>query len=180
MADPAMPGGGGAMYNIKPLDSLGSLLAYVCYQELCVLAFFFSFSTPPIMASRILIDAAGQKKTPCEITPAEVYYGSSKVTTAPIKLRIATGGAGQSHLIKALADAFIDYSTTKNVNKSQPFAVAWIKSDTTASFNHIADNTADLSITYHEKAEEIAIKQGIADGDVYVYAWRDHFMFVGM
>ena len=130
------------------------------------------------MASRILVDAAGQK-TPCEVTPAEVYYGSSTDTTAPIKLRIATGGAGQSGLIKALANAFIDYST-KDVNNCQPFAVAWIKSDTTGSFNHIADNTADLSITYHEKAEEIAIKQGIADEKVYVYAWRDHFTLVGM
>lgn len=129
------------------------------------------------MASRILVDAAGQK-SPCEVTPAKVYYGSKDIK-GPIKLRIATGGAGQSGLIKALANAFIDYCT-KPVGKCEPFGVAWIKSDTTASFNHIADNTADLSITYHEKAEEIAIKQGIADKNAYVYAWRDHFVLVGM
>ena len=130
------------------------------------------------MASRILVDAAGQK-TPGEVTSGDVYYGSWEDKNAPIKLRIANGGAGESGLIGALANAFIDYAT-KDVQNCKPFAVAWIKSDTTASFNHIADNTADLSITYHEKAEEIAMRQGIADENVYVYAWRDHFMLVGM
>lgn len=125
------------------------------------------------MASRILVDAPVHK-IPCGVTAAATYYGSGTNKKVPIKLRIATGGAGQSGLIKALADAFIDHTT----KKSQPFAVAWIKSDTAASFNHIADGTADLSITYHEKAEEIAIKQGIVDHRVY--AWRDHFMLVGM
>ena len=128
------------------------------------------------MASRILVDAP-RHKTPCGVTPADVYHGSDPNKTGPIKLRIATGGAGQSGLIEALANAFIDHST-KGDKKSQHFAVAWIKSDTAASFNHIADGTADLSITYHEKAEKIAIKQGIAEDRVY--AWRDHFMLVGM
>ena len=127
------------------------------------------------MASRILVDAAGQK-TPGEVKPAEVYYGATKKTNSPIKLRIATGGAGQSGLVRALADAFIDDYISET--KCPPFSVSWIKSDTTASFNHIADDTADLSITYHGAAEEIAIKQGVADRRVY--AWRDHFMLVGM
>ena len=114
---------------------------------------------------------------PGESKPAGVYFGSSKkADDPPIKLRIATGGAGESGLVKALADAFIDDHIGET--KCPPFAVAWIKSDTTASFNHIADHTADLSITYHPVAEEIAIKQGIADRRVY--AWRDHFMLVGM
>ena len=129
------------------------------------------------MASRILVNAAGQK-TPGEVTPAEIYHGTHtpSPTNPPTKLRIATGGAGQSGLIKALADAFIDDHIRET--NCPPFAVSWIKSDTTASFNHIADDTADLSITYHGAAEEIAIKQGVAHRRVY--AWRDHFMLVGM
>ena len=111
----------------------------------------------------------------CKIQPTEIYYGNSKDISS-IKLRIATGGAGQSGLIKALADAFIDHHVNKT--KCPHFAISWIKSDTTASFNHLADNSADISITYNAAAEEIAIAQGIADK--HVYAWRDHFLFVGM
>ena len=158
---------------VEALDSLRScLLIYFLIDSALWLLFF---STSLTMASRILVDAAGQK-TPGEVKPAEVYYGTTKETNSPIKLRIATGGAGQSGLVRALADAFIDDYISET--KCPPFAVSWIKSDTTASFNHIADDTADLSITYHGAAEEIAIKQGVADRRVY--AWRDHFMLVGM
>ena len=126
------------------------------------------------MASRILVDSAGQRISG-DVRPAEIYYGATKDDKTPIKLRIATGGAGQSGLLKALADAFIDDYVSKT--NDPPFAVSWIKSDTAASFNHLADGSADLSITYHGVAEEIAIAQGIADKRVY--AWRDHFMLVG-
>ena len=129
------------------------------------------------MASDILVAAAGQK-TPCEVDPTEVYRLEGDTNT-PVKLRIANGGAGESHLIEALAKEFMKCYRDKNPN-SDKFAVAWIKSDTTASFNHLADHTADLSITYNEKAENIAIKQRFADATPYVYAWRDHFMLVGM
>lgn len=130
------------------------------------------------MASSPPVDAAAQKN-PCEIQPTQVYYGTGKSenVNTPVKLRIATGGAGQSGLLRALADAFIIDYQTKNP-KSQPFAVSWIKSDTAASFTHLADNSADLSITYHAVAEQIAITKGIADK--HVYAWRDHFVLVGM
>ena len=127
------------------------------------------------MASRIHTDSSGQS-TPGKVEPAEIYYGATKDDKAPVKLRIATGGAGQSGLIRALADAFIDAHVSET--KCPPFAVSWIKSDTAASFNYLADNSADLSITYHGVAEEIAIAQGVADKRVY--AWRDHFMLVGM
>jgi len=40
-----------------------------------------------------------------ELQPAAVY-GSD----GPIRLRIATGGAGQTGVLKALAEAFIDLS----------------------------------------------------------------------
>ena len=39
---------------------------------------------------------------PLEVEPAEVYG-----TSGPIKLRIATGGAGQSGLLRALCEQFI-------------------------------------------------------------------------
>ena len=127
------------------------------------------------MASRILVFPSALDP-PGSAQPAEIYDGTIASNDQPaIKLRIATGGAGQSGLIKALADAFIDDHILET--SCAPFAVSWIKSDTTASFNHLADGTADLSITYQAAAEEIAIAQGIADRRVY--AWRDHFMLVG-
>jgi hypothetical protein len=44
-----------------------------------------------------------QNLPPPELEPSDVY-GSA----GPVLLRIATGGAGQSELLKALALAFID------------------------------------------------------------------------
>ena len=129
----------------------------------------------PIMASRPHLDASARHRA-CDIQPTEIYCGTAKGSNLPVKLRIATGGAGQSGLLRALADAFIDDQIRET--KCPPFAVAWIKSDTTASFNHLADSSADLSITYNAAAEQIAIAQGIADKRVY--AWRDHFLLVGM
>lgn len=129
------------------------------------------------MASRPHLDASVRQRV-CDIQPTEIYCGSctAKGSNLPVKLRIATGGAGQSGLLRALADAFIDDQIRET--QCPPFAVAWIKSDTTASFNHLADSSADLSITYNAAAEQIAIAQGIADKRVY--AWRDHFLLVGM
>lgn len=127
------------------------------------------------MASRLQLDTSA-RKSPGGIQPTEIYHGTTNDCRVPVKLRIATGGAGQSGLLKALADSFIDDLVSQT--KCPPFAVSWIKSDTTASFNHLADGSADLSITYNAAAEQIAIAQGIADKDVF--AWRDHFMLVGM
>ncbi|RDW80191.1 hypothetical protein BP6252_04829 [Coleophoma cylindrospora] len=107
------------------------------------------------------------------ITPAETYTITSEPT--PIKLRIATGGAGQSGLIGALAKGFIAHEVA--TTKCEPFTVAWLLSDTSASFNFLGSRSADLSITYHKIAEGIAIKQGIADRREY--AWRDHWLLVG-
>ena len=127
------------------------------------------------MASHLHPEASSPHRA-CDIQPTEIYCGTPKGSNVPVKLRIATGGAGQSGLLRALADAFIDDHISET--KCPPFAVAWIKSDTAASFNHLADNSADLSITYNAAAEQIAIAQGIADKRVY--AWRDHFLLVGM
>ena len=58
-----------------------------------------------------------------------------------------------------------------------PFRVCWLVSDTSASFNYLAQNAADVSITYHATAEKVAMRQGIADR--CENAWRDHWMLVG-
>ena len=112
---------------------------------------------------------------PPRIQPTEVYHGHCALTAA-IRLRIATGGAGQSGLIRALADGFINEKVERE--EHAPFGVAWLASDTSASFNYLAQGAADLSITYHAVAEGVAINQGIADRREY--AWRDHWMLVGM
>jgi hypothetical protein len=58
-----------------------------------------------------------------------------------------------------------------------PFRACWIASDTSASFNHLAQNAADVSITYIAAAENIARIQGVTDRREYI--WRDHWMLVG-
>lgn len=112
------------------------------------------------------------------VTPAEIYCESNSVAgdLPSVELRIATGGAGQSGILKALCEAFIRYECSIN-NAQKSFSVAWLMSDTSASFNYLASRAADLSITYHHAAEAIAIKQGIANRREY--AWRDHWLLVG-
>ena len=127
------------------------------------------------MAS-IYVDPLKAQSEPLYVEPAAIYSGPYDNTNIPIKLRIATGGAGESGLIAALANAFIvDYVNRTNCSQ---FSVAWLKSDTSASFNYLAQNAADLSITYHTSAESIAVQQGIANRSEY--AWRDCFMLVGV
>ncbi|RSL66639.1 hypothetical protein CEP53_003308 [Fusarium sp. AF-6] len=92
-----------------------------------------------------------------------------------VKLRIANGGAGQSGLIGALANAYIDYRAKDGKTHIQ---VAWIKSDTYYSIQHLKTGEADVGITYNEAAENISIQQGIAKSPSH-YAFRDHFMLVG-
>ncbi|KAK9357811.1 hypothetical protein V1504DRAFT_463197 [Lipomyces starkeyi] len=134
--------------------------------------------------------AVRQDISPPYVEPTEVYRAGYE--SSPVKLRIAVGGAGQSGLIKALGNAFIAHEVKscqvlslgnafigKEVGESklEPFAVAWYASDTTQSFNYLAQNVVDMSVTYHEIAEQIAIKQGVADR--YEYCFRDHWMLVG-
>jgi hypothetical protein len=113
--------------------------------------------------------------TPPSIEPTEVYHANYP-SSPPIKLRIAAGGAGQSGLIRAISDAFITYQVEQK--KTAPFSVAWFASDTSISFNSLAQNIADVSVTYNEAAERAAMMQGIADR--YEYVFRDHWMIVGM
>ncbi|PGH16713.1 hypothetical protein AJ79_01586 [Helicocarpus griseus UAMH5409] len=106
--------------------------------------------------------------------PEEVYNDGVN-ENATIALRIGNGGAGQSGLIKELAEAFIEHTVSEG---SEPFQVAWYKSDTTESINYLKSGDVDVAVTYSPVAEKIAIAQGIATDPSY-YAWRDHFLLVG-
>jgi hypothetical protein len=112
---------------------------------------------------------------PHYIHPTEIYRVSSD-TTSPIKLRIATGGAGQSGLVREFAERFIKHRVKNRGDES--FAIAWMASDTTMSFNSLALRAVDMSITYHPIAEQTAMDQGIADRREYI--WKDHWMLVGL
>ena len=112
---------------------------------------------------------------PPHIASATIYT-SATLGPGPTKLRIATGGAGESGLLRALALAFID-DHVKATKSEPPFSIAWLKSDTAQSFNYLAAGAADVSITYHPVAEGIAESQGFVGRRVY--GWRDHFMLVG-
>jgi hypothetical protein len=112
--------------------------------------------------------------SPHYIEATEVYRVAPD-TDSQVKLRIASGGAGQSGLIRAFAEGFIKHHMKTTV--APHFAVAWMASDTTMSFNSLALRAVDMSITYHPVAEKTAIQQGLADRREYI--WRDHWMLVG-
>ncbi|EFQ25967.1 extracellular solute-binding protein family 1 [Colletotrichum graminicola] len=109
------------------------------------------------------------------VDPKEIYDGGYNSTTSPLLLRIANGGAGQSGLVKALADAFIQESVN---NGSLPFQLGWVLSDTTFSIKYLQSGDADVGITYNKAAEMIAVKGDIVDPKTY-YIFRDHFLVVG-
>lgn len=107
-------------------------------------------------------------------TPASVYGH-----TGEVKLRIATGGAGQTGVLRELAERFIDYCSGHPAiaKRLSPFQIAWLATDTSQSFNALASNAADIAITYHPYAEYMAWCQGITVREEYL--WRDAFDLVG-
>ncbi|KAK2051162.1 extracellular solute-binding protein family 1 [Colletotrichum caudatum] len=109
------------------------------------------------------------------VDPKEIYDGGYNSTTSPLLLRVANGGAGQSGLVKALVDAFIQESVK---NGSTPFRGGWVLSDTTFSIKYLQSGEADVGITYNAAAERNAIGEGIVDPKIY-YIFRDHFLIVG-
>ncbi|KAL4964300.1 uncharacterized protein BDV14DRAFT_190390 [Aspergillus stella-maris] len=109
------------------------------------------------------------------LQPLAASFAEHSVARGGVKLRIGNGGAGQSGLVKALADKFIQSSVA---NGSDPYPIAWYTSDTTESINYLKDDTVDVGITYTPFAEQIAIDQGIASSPAW-YAFRDHFLLVG-
>lgn len=59
----------------------------------------------------------------------------------------------------------------------EPFRIAWLASDTSLTFNSLAQGSSDVGITYHAYAERVAVQQGVVNR--VEYAWRDHFVLVG-
>ncbi|KAJ1309953.1 hypothetical protein OPQ81_006712 [Rhizoctonia solani] len=112
------------------------------------------------------------------ITPSAVYYGVGKNATdgVPVRLKISNGGAGLSGLVGALANAFIDYKVEQNKTE-QPFAIAWVRGDTTETINYLRSGQADIGITYNKAAECQAVSDGVAGRRVY--GFRDHFYLAG-
>ncbi|KAH7384012.1 extracellular solute-binding protein family 1 [Pyrenochaeta sp. MPI-SDFR-AT-0127] len=109
------------------------------------------------------------------VDPTEIYTGGFNNSDTEVLLRIATGGAGQSGLVKVLADAFIQESVK---NGSQPFGIGWVLSDTTFTIKNLQSGEADLGISYVPAAEKVAGDQGIIDPKTY-YLFRDHFIITG-
>ncbi|PHH62847.1 hypothetical protein CDD81_6647 [Ophiocordyceps australis] len=106
-----------------------------------------------------------------------VYHGwMHSCEDAPIKIRIGNGGAGQSGLIQALADTFIQFCLVRGI---EPFRIAWYESDTTYSLASLKTGDIDVAITYNRFAEHEAVKQGYVDDDAPFYIFNDHFLLVG-
>ncbi|KAL5341879.1 hypothetical protein BJX70DRAFT_357319 [Aspergillus crustosus] len=110
---------------------------------------------------------------PFGIAPEKIYDGGF-TNSSQILLRIGNGGAGQTGLVEVLANAYIKSKVNRG---SQPFKVAWYKSDTTESINYLKNGTVDVGITYTKAAEDIAIEQGIALSTHYIF--REHFLLTG-
>jgi ABC-type tungstate transport system permease subunit len=108
-----------------------------------------------------------------EPQPTAIYKGS--YGSDVVQLRIGNGGAGQSGLVRALADAFIDYMVSQ---KELPFAVGWYRGDTTETLNNIASGLIDIGITYNAAAEQQSMDGGHSVKPA-VYGFRDHFLLVG-
>ncbi|KAG6843824.1 hypothetical protein H0H87_012883 [Tephrocybe sp. NHM501043] len=108
------------------------------------------------------------------LQPQATYNGNYTEAT-DIRLRIGNGGAGQSGLIGAWADAFIKYCVeTRSI---APFKVGWYLGDTTASLGFLAAGQIDLAVTYNDAAEQQSLQSGAATQRVY--GFRDHFLLVG-
>ncbi|KAF9888773.1 hypothetical protein FE257_008349 [Aspergillus nanangensis] len=130
-----------------------------------------------------------------QLVVADIYDGGCG-GKGEVKLRIGNGGAGQSGLVKELANHFIKNKTDNCAG--QTFKVEWVKGDTTETINNIKVGAVDIGITYSQAAEKIAIQSGIAQGCRYCenqtmpcfgkctgctekpcYTFRDHFLLTG-
>ncbi|KZT27208.1 hypothetical protein NEOLEDRAFT_1161767 [Neolentinus lepideus HHB14362 ss-1] len=120
-----------------------------------------------------LFASIGTLPAPSDLAPQAVYDGGF-TGAQEIYVRIANGGAGQSGLIGAWANAFIQYSVKKGV---QPFLVAWYLADTTESLGLLEAGSVDIAVTYNEAAELQKMKNQTAVRREY--GFRDHFYLVG-
>ncbi|KIJ61287.1 hypothetical protein HYDPIDRAFT_137862 [Hydnomerulius pinastri MD-312] len=119
-----------------------------------------------------LLVGSGVTTASSSIEPQDVYDGG--LGGKDVRLRIANGGAGQSGLIGAWANAFINDRYKAGI---APFKVAWYLGDTTESLGFLAAGEVDIAVTYNEAAEKQSMDSGAA---VQIkYGFRDHFYLVG-
>jgi hypothetical protein len=102
---------------------------------------------------------------PHYIEATEVYRVAPD-TDSSVKLRIASGGAGQSGLIRAFAEGFIAHRM--KATGAAPFAIAWMASDTTMSFNSLALKAVDMSNTARDRRPERIYMAGSLDACRFV------------
>ncbi|KAJ3934051.1 MAG: hypothetical protein NXY57DRAFT_1037126 [Lentinula lateritia] len=124
------------------------------------------------------------------LVPTKTYNGGY-TDAKEIRLRIANGGAGQSGLVGALADAFVKWCVEGNnstvedggeeqgtrVTKTSAFLVGWYLGDTTQSLAYLSSGWVDIAFTYNEAAEKAVVRSGKAV--VRELIFLDHFYLVG-
>ncbi|KAF9265323.1 hypothetical protein L218DRAFT_997818 [Marasmius fiardii PR-910] len=118
--------------------------------------------------------ATSSSSAPSATVASQAVYTGGYQDAAETLLRIANGGAGQSGMVEAFANAFIKYSVGKG---SKPFSVAWILGDTTQSLGFIAAKQADIALTYNTAAENQSVASGAAVKKELAFV--DHFYLVG-
>ncbi|KAK7451200.1 hypothetical protein VKT23_012532 [Stygiomarasmius scandens] len=107
------------------------------------------------------------------LNPQETYNGGCS-DAKEVLLRIGNGGAGQSGLVGAFANAFIKSMVAQG---SDPFLVQWYLGDTTQSIAYLSAGYIDVALTYNAAAEEAAVKSGNAIERKLTF--YDHFYLVG-
>lgn len=122
--------------------------------------------TPPVVGS------SSAQSSP--LTPQKTYNGGYS-SASTVRLRVGNGGAGQSGLIGAFADAFIKWRVQEF--GEQPFLVEWYLGDTTQTLSYLSLGYIDVAFTYNEAAELAELKLGKAVKRELVF--MDHFYLVG-
>ncbi|KZT43334.1 hypothetical protein SISSUDRAFT_686526 [Sistotremastrum suecicum HHB10207 ss-3] len=108
------------------------------------------------------------------IEPKAVYDGGYPLARG-VRLRIAAGGPGNSGLVEALSNAFIQYMVESQSTK--PFKIAWYLSDTIRSLEYIEHGMVDIAITHNKSAEEDSLFYGHATKRMFAFC--DRFLIVG-
>jgi len=129
-----------------------------------------------------LYASSGTSTAGVSIAPQATYNGGY-TNAKDVRLRIANGGAGQSGLIGAWADAFIKFmvkerhvepflvstrfSVRDDISNTLLYQVAWYLGDTTESLGLLAAGSVDIAVTYNEAAEKQSKDSGAAVALVY-------------
>ena len=129
-----------------------------------------------------LYASSGTSTAGVSIAPQATYNGGY-TDAKDVRLRIANGGAGQSGLIGAWADAFIKYmvqvrhfkpflvsirfSARGDITNTLLYQVAWYLGDTTESLGLLEAGSVDIAVTYNEAAEKQSKDSGAAVALVY-------------